>query len=320
MPTRYLTVIGLLSLVLGAACASGASAPSTSQEKSSSAAKPATSSTGGDTASAPQPAAQRAPASGAAPADAAGQNLPSVDRMIIRTASMTIGVANIQEAYQLVERIALEQGGLIAGSQMRQEGERTTASVTVRVPADPATYQMTLERLRGIAERVVEEQAQAQDITEEYVDLESRIRNLRATEDSLLTLLARAQRVEDILPIQRELTTVRGQIEQAQGRSKALERRSEMATITLQIREQAGLGRGGWNPGETFAQALRALAATALALLTFAIWLLVWSPLWGPTLLLLWLLKRYARSVREARRLRLDPPRATAPSSGGGAA
>jgi hypothetical protein len=191
-----------------------------------------------------------------------------------------------------------EQSGYLAGSQIRQDGDRMMATMTLRVPANPATYQATLERLRGLAERVVDEQAQAQDVTEEYVDIESRLRNLRATEESLLALLSRAQRIEDIINIQRELTNVRGQIEQIQGRKQALERRADMATITLQIREPAALARNGWTAEGTIGEALRALVGVGRGLATLAIWLVVWLPLWGPALVGLWLLRRYARTAR----------------------
>ncbi|MDP8922339.1 MAG: DUF4349 domain-containing protein, partial [Chloroflexota bacterium] len=241
-------------------------------------------------------------------ADAAlAQNLPSLDRMIIRTVSMTIAVQNVQEAFRQAERIANEQGGLVAGSQLRQDGDRVTATVTLRVPSDSATYQETLARLRALAERVVEEQGQAQDITEEYVDLEARLRNLQASEQGLLALLQRATSVEDILQIQRELTSVRGQIEQIQGRKQALERRADMATITLTIREVGTFARAGWNPGDTVAEAVRALGQAARALATLAIWLLIFSPIWVGVLLELWLLGRFWRG-------RLGRRRAPAPT------
>ena len=306
---RALTLAGLLSLVIAAGCASAttSSSPGKHAEVASSgladsAERPAATAAAGPaqarSAAGVAGAPAAAPAPPGAPADATQQNLPRLDRMIIRTISMTIGVGNVQEAYRQVERIAVEQGGLIAGSQIRQEGERTIATVTVRVPADGANFQTTLERLRAVAERVVEEQAQGQDVTEEHVDLESRLRNLRASEDSLLALLAKAQRVEDLIQIQRELTNVRGQIEQIQGRKQALERRSEMATITLQIREQASFGRDGWRPGTAFGDALEALARAATALATLLIWLLVFSPLWVGALAFLWLARRLLRSSR----------------------
>ena len=223
--------------------------------------------------------------------------------MIIRTVTMNLAVGNVQDAFRQVEQIVGEQNGYLAGSQLRQDGDRMTATMTIRVPADPTTYQATLERLRGLAERVVDEQAQAQDVTEEYVDIESRLRNLRATEESLLALLSKAQRIEDIINIQRELTNVRGQIEQIQGRKQALERRADMATINLTLREVGAFSRPGWSPGSTLEEAVRALGAALRGLAVFAIWLLVFSPIWGGLLLIgwgiIWLFIRLVRRMSQ---------------------
>jgi hypothetical protein len=221
------------------------------------------------------------------------QALPSLDRMIIRTVTMTLVVPNVAEAYRQVEQIAAEQGGLVASSQVRQEGDRTLATVTLRVPADGRGYQTTLDRLRGLADRVLDEQGQTQDVSEEYVDLESRLRNLRATETSLLGLYEKAQRLEDVFAVQREVTNVRGQIEQAEGRKQALERRSAMATITLQLREPAALSprQREWSPVDVAAEAVGALARALRGVGTVAIWLVVWLPLYGVPLAALWLLR-----------------------------
>jgi hypothetical protein len=235
--------------------------------------------------------------------------------MIIRTVTMSIAVQDVQEAFRRVEQIAGEQNGYLAGSQIRQDGDRQVATVTLRVPADQATYQATLERLRGLAERVVDEQSQAQDVTEEYVDLDARLRNLRASEESLLQLLAKAQRVEDILAIQRELTTVRGQIEQIQGRKQALERRADMATITLTIREAAAFSRPGWSPGGTFAEAYRALGAALRGLAVFAIWLAVFAPIWGGFLLLVWAFIWFIRRMVRRSRQPADAASAVSPAA-----
>jgi len=177
--------------------------------------------------------------------------------------------------------------------------------VTLRIPADNATYQATLEQLRGLAKEVVDEQSQAQDVTDQYVDLDARLRNLRASEESLLQVLAKAQRVEDILAVQRELTNVRGQIEQIQGQKQVLERKADLATITLTIREVGTDSRPGWNPGTTFAEAVRALGAALRGLAVFAIWLAVFSPIWGGFLfgiwLFIWLIRRLTRRRPAAR-------------------
>jgi hypothetical protein len=243
--------------------------------------------------------AANAPAAAIGGQAAPAQALPSLDRMIVRNVTMTLVVPNVVEAYRQVELIAAEQGGLVAGSQVKQEGERTVATVTLRVPADGRGYQTTLDRLRGLADRVLDEQGQTQDVSEEYVDLESRLRNLHATETSLLALYEKAQRLEDVFAVQREVTTIRGQIEQAEGRKQALERRTAMATIALQIREPAGLAprQREWSPVEVAGDALAALGRALRGVSTVAIWLVIWLPLYGLPLVALWLLRGRFRAL-----------------------
>jgi hypothetical protein len=146
------------------------------------------------------------------------------------------------------------------------------------------------------------------------------MRNLQASEQALLALLAKAQRVEDIIQIQRELTNVRGQIEQAQGRKQALERRADMATITLTIREAGTFSRPGWSAGAVFERAINALGAAGRVLAEIAIYALVFSPIWGGLALALWgfvMLIRWL-SRRSAARRPLTPggpPREAAPTA-----
>jgi hypothetical protein len=287
MNARVIVILALVALLATSACAA-ASSPS-------SAVAPAESSGGR---AAPAPAAappaprQQGAAAGAASnaqADQTQPSVPSLDRMIIRTVTMTIAVDNVQDVFHKVEALAASQNGYVASSQMRQDGDRLTGTVTLRVPADSATYQSTLEQLRGFAKEVVDEQSQAQDVTDQYVDLDARLRNLRASEESLLQVLAKAQKVEDILQVQRELTNVRGQIEQIQGQKQVLERKADLATINLTIRDAGTVARAGWNPGTTFQEAYRALGSALRGLAIFAIWLAVFSPIWGGFLALIWL-------------------------------
>jgi len=322
MSVRFVAILGLIAVLATSACAAASSSPTASEERGRAAPAAAPAPAGAPAAPRPQ-AASGAAASQAA--DQAQQNLPSLDRMIIRTVTMTLAVGNVQEAFHKVEQIVGEQSGYLSGSQIRQDGDRMTATMTLRVPADQATYQATLDRLRGIAERVVDEQAQAQDVTEEYVDLDARLRTLRASEESLLALLGRATRVEDILQIQRELTNVRSQIEQIQGRKQALERRADLATINVTLREVGAFARPGWSPGATFEEAVRALGAALRGLAGFAIWLLVFSPIWGGFLLLGWgLIWLFMRLVRRTSRGRgpvrpgtpaTPPPAAATPAA-----
>ena len=167
----------------------------------------------------------------------AAQPLPPLDPMIIRNVTLTMEVTKVSDVYRQVERIAADLGGYVGGSQFKQDGDRRSATLTVLVPADARTYADAMERFRGLAQSIVEEQGSTQEVTEERVDLESRLRSLRATESRIQVLYDKAQRLDEIYSVQREITTVRTQIEQIEGRKRALETRSGMATITLQLRE-----------------------------------------------------------------------------------
>jgi hypothetical protein len=319
MSARIVAILGIIALLSTSACAASPSATSQAggrAQESAAAPRPA---------SAPAAAGAAAPrqssAGAPAPADQAQQQIPNLDRMIIRTVTMVVAVQDVTDTFHKVEGIVSQQGGYLSTSQIRQDGERMTATMTIRVPADPATFQATLEQLRSIAERVVDEQTQAQDVTEQYVDIEARLRTLKASEENLLALLAKAEKVEDNLQIQRELTNVRTQIEQIQAQKQSLERRADMATINLTIREAGAFSRPGWSPGSTFEEAVKALGAALRGLTVAAIWLAVFSPIWGGFLLALYLFVRVMiwlvrRGSRRSSSPRSAPPAAPAAPTG----
>jgi hypothetical protein len=174
------------------------------------------------------------------------------DRLVIRTAQLSVEVANIEQALAQVRAIASRGGGFVSASNTRVEKvndqERTIADLTLQVRTDGADT--ALSDLRALG-KVTTETSGSQDVTEEYVDLDSNMRNLQASESAILKLMDKAGRLEDVVALQRELTSIRGQIERIQGRKRYLERRSDMATITLALRLpplDASRPAGGWDP------------------------------------------------------------------------
>jgi hypothetical protein len=316
MSARIVAILGLIALLSTSACAAASPAGYTSSDRGSAseAAPPRP-------AAAPAPAAQAKQAGGGAAGAASDQqlqqDLAAADtRMIIRTVTMTIAVADVTDVFHKVEQLAGAQKGYLATSQIRQDGDRLTATVTLRVPADNATYEDTLQKLRGLADRVVDEQSQAQDVTEQYVDLDARLRTLKASEETMIGLLGKAQKIDDILQIQRELTNVRSQIEQIQGRKQVLERQADLATINLTIREAGSFSRPGWSPGSTAEEAVRALGSALRGLATLGIWLAIFSPIWGGFLLIGYVIVRViVRLARRASRRRPMAPTASPPAA-----
>ena len=163
--------------------------------------------------------------SGAQPAQ-----LVSQQRIIIRTVNMSIVVDEIQAAIDDIARIADEAGGWMVSSD---RSLKHAGSVSVRVPA--TGLDSVVETLRQLAVDVESEVSSSQDVTDEYYDLQSRLKNQRATEEALIKLLEKAEHVQYALEVQRELTNVQENIERMLGRIKLLEETSAYSLITVHL-------------------------------------------------------------------------------------
>ncbi len=158
-------------------------------------------------------------------------SLVAQQRIIVRTVDLGIVVEDVTAAIQAASNIAQDMGGWLVGSE---HSLKHRGSVSVRVPAN--SLDDTIDALRDLAREVDYEIAHSQDVTDEYVDLKSRMRNLEATESALLALFDRAQKVEDALDVQRELARVQEQMEIMQGRIAYLEQTSAYSLLNVTLR------------------------------------------------------------------------------------
>jgi hypothetical protein len=213
-----------------------------------------------------------------------GGGLPAVDeeRMIVRSGDMSLVVEDVVEARDNIAQLAVGFGGYVVSSRISGEEQDMRGNISIRVPDD--SLEQTLSELRDLAVRVTSESTESRDVTEEYVDLESRLNNAEATESQYLALLKEAEDVEDILRIYERLSQVRGEIEQIKGRMQYLERISSMSIVSVYLKPVASskpLVGAGWSPIEAFKSAIRGIVAFGQWLVTVAIWLAIFSPLWG---------------------------------------
>ena len=151
-------------------------------------------------------------------------------RIIIRTVNMSIVVDEIQAAIDNIARIADKAGGWMVSSD---HSLKHAGSISVRVPA--TGLDSVVETLRDLATDVESETNSSQDVTDEYYDLQSRLKNQRATEEALIKLLEKAEHVQYALEVQRELTNVQENIERMLGRIKLLEETSAYSLITVHL-------------------------------------------------------------------------------------
>lgn len=225
--------------------------------------------------------------------------------MIVRKAEVSIVVGDTARAVDAVTRAAEAVGGYVAGSNVWREGELLRASVTLRVPSAKLTA--TLSAIRGVAARVERESVSSDEVTEEYVDLSSQVRNLEAAEEELRQLLVVARqntrKASEVLEVHQHLVSIRGQIEQARGRMRYLEGVTAMSSVAVNIAPEP-LARPvveqGWQPLVIVEDAARALVVLLQHAATAAIWLVVYVV---PILLMVALIALTVRRALWGRRL-----------------
>ena len=160
------------------------------------------------------------------------------ERMIVRTGNLQLVVVDVTAAIDEIIQLAERCGGYVVSSRSWRERERLRGTITVRVPA--GDFDGAMRTLGEMAVEVTSQSTSSQDVTEEYVDLNAELKNLEATEAQLLKLMEKAEKVEDILAIQKELSRTQGNIERTKGRMQYLERTSETSLIEVHL-EQAKL-------------------------------------------------------------------------------
>ncbi|MCD6114807.1 DUF4349 domain-containing protein [bacterium] len=206
-------------------------------------------------------------------------------RLIIKSGDLNIVVNNVPEAARKIIKFAEEQGGWVVSSNISKEDEIPTGSVTVRVPVDK--FEKTMTYIRGLAVKVEYEKSKGKDVTEEYVDLNSRLRNLEATENQFLEIMKKAQTIDEILKVQAELTKIRGKIERTKGRILYLERSAKMATISVNLALSEDLlpvpPAEKWRPKYVAKQAwnnvVRFWRNVSYGVIKFFVYGLIWLPL-----------------------------------------
>jgi hypothetical protein len=194
------------------------------------------------------------------------------------------------------ESAASEYNGYVVSSNQRADEENPTGYISVRVPADK--YDSALQKLRILAVKVLYETTNSQDVTEQYMDLKAQLGNLEATEAQYLELLKKAESVTDILEVQKELSNVRGQIEQLKGRIQYLERTSDMSIIEINLLKSKPIGAGAWDVPGIFKSAIDGLVVFGKVLLGILIWVVVFIPLWIIIIVIVVVVRRRKRKVK----------------------
>jgi hypothetical protein len=244
------------------------------------------------------PAPASAPAlqaydSGSKSAYAINQTSTSVDRLVIKNASLSMSVNDPLKSMDNISRMTENMGGFVVNADMYQQtlsnGVKVPqVSMTIRVPAEKLDEALATIK-RETDQPIISENESSQDVTAEYTDLNSRLTNLQAAKNKLQEIMASATKTEDVLSVYSQLVSVGEQIELIKGQMQYYEQSAALSSISIQLMANAAVQPitiAGWQPGGVAKEALQSLIHTLQSLANFGIRLAL---LYLPTLLVIFI-------------------------------
>ncbi len=251
-----------------------------------------------------------APTAADAASNAAPQ-APPQSPQLIKTAQLSLTVEDMDAAIAQVNQILTQQQGYTLNLNDTEPSGARVITQEIRVPQE--RLDKTLDALVAIG-TLQGRSISSQDVSDQLVDLDARLRNLRRTEASLLALLERSGSIQDILAVNQEISSVRQQIEQLDAQQKNLRTRVAYSTITLTLTQNAA-NLGDPTPSaviqlqRTWTTSTRSLRDLTVDLLQLGLWLLIYTPYWVLLGAGVWAGRRWWRSRRSRPQSTLPSPK-----------
>jgi len=216
----------------------------------------------------------------------------AVDKKVIKTGNLSLKVEKAETAVESIANIAKVNKGEVASSNFYESTRGVKSGfITIRVPYQ--NFDKAFSEIKKVATQVISEASNAQDITEQYIDLEARLKNTQAEEASFVALLNRSGKIEEILSVTREVARVRGEIERLEGQRRYLNSQTDMSTITADITEDVEIASASqdWRPWQVVKNSVKQLVNSGQnfidGLIAFIILVLPMLIIYG---LIIWLL------------------------------
>jgi hypothetical protein len=188
----------------------------------------------------------------------------AAERLIVRTGNISMVVDDTRAVRGTIEEMVAsmaQEGAFVVSSQEygATEGEQPRVTMTIRVPSD--RFEATMDRLAGLAVEVTNRSETADDVTEEYVDLEARLESLEAARQRLLDIMAEARSTKDLLEAEQQLTQREAEIESIKGRMQYLEQSARLSSISIELQPDilSQPVSDQWRPASTARRAVEAL-------------------------------------------------------------
>jgi hypothetical protein len=216
------------------------------------------------------------------------------NRLVVRDTSLSLVSSDVAGTLRQIESQAVSLGGYMVDSNLSQPEGAASGTISVRVPTEKRTE--AIDAFKKFAIKTVSESVSGTDVTDQYVDIQARMDVLTKTKAKFEEILAKAEKVQDLLDVQRELTNIQSQIDSLKGQQKYLEQTAKLTKITTYIStDELALPYTPdqpWRPSVIFKEAVRSLVGSVRGVGSALIWIGVYAPIWLPILIVFWWIKR----------------------------
>ncbi|OGM20842.1 hypothetical protein A2714_02650 [Candidatus Woesebacteria bacterium RIFCSPHIGHO2_01_FULL_38_9] len=226
------------------------------------------------------------------------------DRLVVQESNLSLLVKDVTDVRNKIVKYAQDSGGYMVSSNVSNPQDAPTATVVVRVPS--VKLEEALNFFHSLSVKVVSENLVGTDVTDQYVDIETRIATLEQTKARFETILESATEIADITNLTQQILSYQGQIDTLKGQQMALAKNAELAKLTIYLStDEIALPyqpSETFRPGVIFKLAVRSLVGFLRNLAELAIWVGVYAVVWVPALAIYILVRRWLSK----RKLRTD--------------
>ncbi|ASC69848.1 hypothetical protein XM38_007780 [Halomicronema hongdechloris C2206] len=229
--------------------------------------------------------------------------LPERQPQLVKQANMSLRLADVEAGIDAIYDLAVQQQGDILNLRDQQPDTGQPRQVSLRLRIPQSALEATLDALRQLGE-VQQQQVTVTDVSNQLVDLQARLRNLRKSEETLLTLMERSGSVADVLQVAQELSNVRETIERLEAQRQQLNTQVTYATVQVQL--EATVTPVPTNPPlaetltNTWQQATHSVSDLSTGVLRLSLWLIAYSPYWALVLAAAWGYRRWQRQAQSS--------------------
>jgi len=218
----------------------------------------------------------------------------NVDRLIIQDTSLSLQVKDVSKTIAEIEESAKSFGGFLINSNLSKPESAASGSISIRIPEEKRKE--ALNSFKNMAVKVVSESVFGNDVTDQYVDIESRLEVLNKTKIKYEDILQKAEKVTDLLAVQQQLTNLQSQIDSLKGQQKYYEQSAKLSKIVIYLStDELALPyapTNEWRPMVIFKEAVRSLIQTFRGFGSMIIWIAVYLVIIIPAILIIWFIKQ----------------------------